>query len=189
MDNLVLICVLCTPFASILLVFTEHWTRQVHASLRLCDISHIVLECEFNFDLSQHVACPAFLRASHANKAAASKWVICAIQVILNHFLILPQHDIWYVCNCNTVFDIIHTSFARCAIKFMQFSAFNRDKCKLYTNFKFVCFRFLFIHRLFGNTGMCAACNKVIPAFEMVMRARNNVYHLECFACQQCNHR
>nr|CAD7447362.1 unnamed protein product [Timema bartmani] len=43
--------------------------------------------------------------------------------------------------------------------------------------------------RLFGNTGHCAACSKVIPAFEMVMRARNNVYHLECFACQQCNHR
>lgn len=43
--------------------------------------------------------------------------------------------------------------------------------------------------RLFGNTGLCAACNKVIPAFEMVMRARSNVYHLECFACQQCNHR
>lgn len=43
--------------------------------------------------------------------------------------------------------------------------------------------------RLFGNTGFCAACNKVIPAFEMVMRARTNVYHLECFACQQCNHR
>lgn len=48
---------------------------------------------------------------------------------------------------------------------------------------------FLFIYRLFGNTGYCAACNKVIPAFEMVMRARSNVYHLECFACQQCNHR
>ncbi|XP_049836720.1 LIM domain only protein 3-like isoform X2 [Schistocerca gregaria] len=43
--------------------------------------------------------------------------------------------------------------------------------------------------RLFGTTGSCAACNKVIPAFEMVMRARSNVYHLECFACQQCNHR
>uniref|UniRef100_A0A1B6D592 LIM zinc-binding domain-containing protein n=1 Tax=Clastoptera arizonana TaxID=38151 RepID=A0A1B6D592_9HEMI len=43
--------------------------------------------------------------------------------------------------------------------------------------------------RLFGNTGYCAACSKVIPAFEMVMRAKNNVYHLECFACQQCNHR
>ncbi|XP_024085643.1 uncharacterized protein LOC106665370, partial [Cimex lectularius] len=41
---------------------------------------------------------------------------------------------------------------------------------------------------LFGHTGYCAACSKVIPAFEMVMRARNNVYHLECFACQQCNH-
>ncbi|KAL8563733.1 Protein with similarity to mammalian ELMO [Nucella lapillus] len=43
--------------------------------------------------------------------------------------------------------------------------------------------------RLFGTTGYCAACNKMIPAFEMVMRARGNVYHLECFACQQCNHR
>ncbi|CAG0923044.1 unnamed protein product [Notodromas monacha] len=42
---------------------------------------------------------------------------------------------------------------------------------------------------LFGATGYCAACNKVIPAFEMVMRAKSNVYHLECFACQQCNHR
>ena len=49
---------------------------------------------------------------------------------------------------------------------------------------------FHFMHfRLFGTTGYCAACNKVIPAFEMVMRARTNVYHLECFACQQCNHR
>jgi len=47
----------------------------------------------------------------------------------------------------------------------------------------------LFVDRLFGNTGHCAACSKVIPAFEMVMRARTNVYHLECFACQQCNHR
>ncbi|KAL6437867.1 hypothetical protein ACFW04_004296 [Cataglyphis niger] len=43
--------------------------------------------------------------------------------------------------------------------------------------------------RLFGNTGCCAACNKQIPAFEMVMRARTNVYHLDCFACQQCTHR
>ncbi|XP_076351047.1 LIM domain only protein 3-like [Tachypleus tridentatus] len=43
--------------------------------------------------------------------------------------------------------------------------------------------------RLFGTTGVCSACNKTIPAFEMVMRARGNVYHLECFACQQCNHR
>ncbi|XP_015593585.1 LIM/homeobox protein Lhx9 isoform X2 [Cephus cinctus] len=43
--------------------------------------------------------------------------------------------------------------------------------------------------RLFGSTGLCAACRKIIPAFEMVMRARANVYHLECFACQQCNHR
>ncbi|XP_022660230.1 LIM/homeobox protein Lhx6-like isoform X2 [Varroa destructor] len=43
--------------------------------------------------------------------------------------------------------------------------------------------------RLFGVTGLCSACHKTIPAFEMVMKARGNVYHLECFACQQCNHR
>ncbi|XP_016138499.1 rhombotin-1-like isoform X1 [Sinocyclocheilus grahami] len=42
---------------------------------------------------------------------------------------------------------------------------------------------------LFGTTGNCAACNKLIPAFEMVMRARDNVYHLDCFACQLCNQR
>ncbi|XP_056630413.1 LIM domain only protein 3-like isoform X2 [Diorhabda sublineata] len=43
--------------------------------------------------------------------------------------------------------------------------------------------------RLFGTTGYCAACSKIIPAFEMVMKAKNNVYHLECFACQQCSNR
>jgi len=43
--------------------------------------------------------------------------------------------------------------------------------------------------RLFGTSGSCAACTKVIPAFEMVMRAKTNVYHLDCFACQQCHQR
>lgn len=43
--------------------------------------------------------------------------------------------------------------------------------------------------RLFGNTGACSACNKIIPAYEMVMRAKFNVYHLECFACFACQHR
>uniref|UniRef100_A0A9J2P9N8 LIM zinc-binding domain-containing protein n=1 Tax=Ascaris lumbricoides TaxID=6252 RepID=A0A9J2P9N8_ASCLU len=43
--------------------------------------------------------------------------------------------------------------------------------------------------RLFGLTGVCAACDKNIPAFELVMRAKSNVYHLQCFACHICNHR
>lgn len=43
--------------------------------------------------------------------------------------------------------------------------------------------------RLFGSTGACSACNKIIPAYEMVMRAKYNVYHLECFACFACQHR
>lgn len=41
---------------------------------------------------------------------------------------------------------------------------------------------------MFGATGFCSLCNKQIPAFEMVMRARGNVYHLECFKCEACNH-
>lgn len=45
------------------------------------------------------------------------------------------------------------------------------------------------LYRLFGVTGNCAACSKLIPAFEMVMRARDNVYHLDCFACQLCRQR
>eukprot|EP00092_Neocalanus_flemingeri_P013881 GFUD01014975.1.p1 GENE.GFUD01014975.1~~GFUD01014975.1.p1 ORF type:complete len:229 (+),score=65.58 GFUD01014975.1:214-900(+) len=40
--------------------------------------------------------------------------------------------------------------------------------------------------RLFGTAGFCAACCKMIPAFELVMRAKENVYHMDCFACQQC---
>ncbi|XP_054154517.1 LIM domain only protein 3-like [Oppia nitens] len=43
--------------------------------------------------------------------------------------------------------------------------------------------------RMFGVTGLCSTCNKQIPAFEMVMRARGNVYHLECFKCEACSHR
>jgi len=41
--------------------------------------------------------------------------------------------------------------------------------------------------RVFGPRGICAACNKEIWAFEYVMRAKANVYHLPCFACQECN--
>lgn len=43
--------------------------------------------------------------------------------------------------------------------------------------------------RLFGAKGFCTVCCKTIPAFEMVMRARENVYHLECFSCQRCHQR
>lgn len=42
---------------------------------------------------------------------------------------------------------------------------------------------------LFGETGVCSLCEKIICASEMVMRAKENVYHLECFACQLCSQR
>lgn len=41
-------------------------------------------------------------------------------------------------------------------------------------------------YEMFGQKAICAVCDKLIYASEMVMRARDNVYHLECFACQLC---
>ncbi|XP_031569871.1 rhombotin-1-like [Actinia tenebrosa] len=43
--------------------------------------------------------------------------------------------------------------------------------------------------RLFGATGMCSLCFKAIPPLENVMRAREHVFHLDCFACQFCGYR
>lgn len=42
---------------------------------------------------------------------------------------------------------------------------------------------------MFGKSGVCSLCQKIICASEMVMKARENVYHLECFACQLCGSR
>lgn len=44
----------------------------------------------------------------------------------------------------------------------------------------------IFTFRLFGTPGQCSACLQPIPAFEMVMRAKEHVYHLDCFACEHC---
>lgn len=41
-------------------------------------------------------------------------------------------------------------------------------------------------HRLFGQDGLCAACDKRIRAYEMTMRVKDKVYHLECFKCAAC---
>lgn len=43
--------------------------------------------------------------------------------------------------------------------------------------------------RIFGQHGHCAVCKKSIPPYEMVMRANENAYHMDCFACQQCQYR
>ncbi|KAM9220249.1 rhombotin-2 [Dugong dugon] len=40
--------------------------------------------------------------------------------------------------------------------------------------------------RLFGQDGLCASCDKRIRAYEMTMRVRDKVYHLECFKCAAC---
>lgn len=43
--------------------------------------------------------------------------------------------------------------------------------------------------RMFGKIGTCAVCLKRIEAYEMVMKAHENNYHLDCFSCSTCNHR
>lgn len=49
---------------------------------------------------------------------------------------------------------------------------------------------YLYFHsRLFGATGQCAHCSKTILPLEMVMRAREHTYHLDCFACHICQYR
>uniref|UniRef100_A0A4W3H6G5 LIM homeobox 2b n=1 Tax=Callorhinchus milii TaxID=7868 RepID=A0A4W3H6G5_CALMI len=47
-------------------------------------------------------------------------------------------------------------------------------------------------YRPFGPSGWfavqrCARCHLGISASEMVMRARDSVYHLNCFTCHSCN--
>lgn len=43
--------------------------------------------------------------------------------------------------------------------------------------------------RIFGPTGLCAACKRIIQPYELVMRANEMAFHLNCFACQQCQYR
>ena len=43
---------------------------------------------------------------------------------------------------------------------------------------------FIFFCRRFGTK--CAGCNQPIPPTQVVRRAQDNVYHLQCFACFIC---
>jgi len=42
---------------------------------------------------------------------------------------------------------------------------------------------------MFGSSGVCAACRQPIPASQLVMRARHDAYHVDCFACAVCRRR
>ncbi|XP_031565013.1 LIM domain transcription factor LMO4.2-like [Actinia tenebrosa] len=41
--------------------------------------------------------------------------------------------------------------------------------------------------RLYGTSGACAVCAKLIPATELVMKVLGKVYHLHCFTCTTCH--
>lgn len=56
-----------------------------------------------------------------------------------------------------------------------------------YDCFLFVCFCFfVYLNRRF-SVQRCARCHLGISASEMVMRARDLVYHLNCFTCISCS--
>ncbi|KAG9508418.1 LIM homeobox transcription factor 1-beta, partial [Fragariocoptes setiger] len=42
-------------------------------------------------------------------------------------------------------------------------------------------------HLIFGHHTRCASCLRPISSSEMVMRAADYVYHLDCFSCQSCS--
>lgn len=44
----------------------------------------------------------------------------------------------------------------------------------------------LFVHRMFGSMKRCARCQAAILASELVMRARELVFHVRCFSCAAC---
>lgn len=61
-----------------------------------------------------------------------------------------------------------------------EFNLYSSPLLLLYTNI-------LSLHlRLFGQDGLCSACDKRIRAYEMTMRVKDKVYHLECFKCAAC---
>ncbi|KAK2567244.1 LIM domain transcription factor LMO4.2 [Acropora cervicornis] len=41
--------------------------------------------------------------------------------------------------------------------------------------------------KLYGSSGACAVCAKLIPATELVMKVLGKVYHLNCFNCTTCH--
>ncbi|KAI6190572.1 LIM domain only protein 3-like isoform X3 [Aphelenchoides bicaudatus] len=43
--------------------------------------------------------------------------------------------------------------------------------------------------RLYGKQGQCSGCLGEISPLDYVLRAKKNVYHLDCFACTNCNGR
>lgn len=66
-----------------------------------------------------------------------------------------------------------------CSLVLTGFSPAGQQKGAVLTSVPCPC-------RLFGQDGLCASCEKRIRAYEMTMRVKDKVYHLECFKCAAC---
>jgi hypothetical protein len=140
-------------------VVWQHWTRESYTVIPIS--RHVSLVCSF----WQHWARESYTVIPICRNVP----LVCRLLGNTGHVRVLQTSQSVRTCH---LFAVFWQHWAR----------------ESYTVIP-ICRHVSLVCRLFGNTGHCAACSKVIPAFEMVMRARNNVYHLECFACQQCNHR
>lgn len=128
--------------------------------------------------------------SSSSNKAA----IICrkcSLPYALNQVIICRKCT-WNICDTGSDAGSCWTTFQACHLFIWMFffpsSALGWNVSK-YIQTTGLLVALFSLYRLFGVTGNCAACSKLIPAFEMVMRARDNVYHLDCFACQLCRQR
>lgn len=102
-----------------------------------------------------------------------------------------------YVCAaCNKLIKRDKYLLRACD-KFWHENCLKCDRCRcrlgevgstLYTKANMILCRTDYLD-MFGQSGVCSLCFKLIAASELVMRAKDNVYHLECFACQICNQR
>ncbi|KRX42798.1 LIM domain only protein 3 [Trichinella nativa] len=118
--------------------------------------------------LTNSNCCPS--DQSHAESLEPFKCAACD-QRILDRYLLKAIDKYWHE-NCLTC------AMCNCRLTQVGSSLFvKKDMILCKTDYL----------RVFGLKGKCSACSKDIPACEMVMRAGKNVYHLECFGCQDCH--
>lgn len=61
-----------------------------------------------------------------------------------------------------------------------------RSDCRAASGWDLI-FKRLLLFRLYGSSGACAVCAKLIPATEFVMKVLGKVYHINCFNCTTCH--
>jgi len=110
---------------------------------------------------------------SQANEKRQENICAACLQPIRERYLLMALDKQWHE-------DCLKCACCDCRLGEVGSSLFTHSN-------KILCRRdFL---RIFGRQGNCAACERTIPPYELVMRANDNAYHLDCFSCQNCHYR